>query len=66
MDAVLLRVRKWIISEAFHEPVVNGSCPASQWPIVGAEETAPLFGKIPASFLEIPYLPLTPPPLPAR
>lgn len=34
--------------------------------IVGAEETAPLFGKIPASFLGIPYLPLTPPPLPAR
>ena len=34
--------------------------------IVGAEETAPLFGKIPASFLGVPYLPLTPPPLPAR
>jgi 1-acyl-sn-glycerol-3-phosphate acyltransferase len=34
--------------------------------IVGAEETAPLFGKIPASFLGIPYLPVTPPPLPAR
>ncbi|HEX8822930.1 MAG TPA: lysophospholipid acyltransferase family protein [Archangium sp.] len=34
--------------------------------IVGAEETAPLFGKIPASFLGISYLPLTPPPLPAR
>ncbi|AKJ06084.1 hypothetical protein ATI61_110170 [Archangium gephyra] len=31
---------------------------------VGAEETAPLFGKIPASFLGIPYLPLTSPPLP--
>jgi 1-acyl-sn-glycerol-3-phosphate acyltransferase len=34
--------------------------------IVGAEETTPLFGKLPASFLGIPYLPLTPPPLPAR
>jgi len=34
--------------------------------IVGAEETAPLFGKIPASFLGLSYLPLTPPPLPAR
>ncbi|QRK05848.1 1-acyl-sn-glycerol-3-phosphate acyltransferase [Archangium violaceum] len=34
--------------------------------IVGAEETAPLFGKIPARFLGIPYLPVTPPPLPAR
>ncbi|WP_257460233.1 lysophospholipid acyltransferase family protein [Archangium lipolyticum] len=34
--------------------------------IVGAEETAPLFGKLPASFLGLPYLPLTPPPLPAR
>jgi 1-acyl-sn-glycerol-3-phosphate acyltransferase len=34
--------------------------------IVGAEETVPLFGKIPASFLGLPYLPLTPPPLPAR
>ncbi len=34
--------------------------------IVGAEEMAPLFGKIPASFLGIAYLPLTPPPLPAR
>jgi hypothetical protein len=33
---------------------------------VGAEETAPLFGKIPARFLGIPYLPVTPPPLPAR
>lgn len=34
--------------------------------IVGAEETVPLFGKLPASFLGIPYLPVTPPPLPAR
>jgi 1-acyl-sn-glycerol-3-phosphate acyltransferase len=34
--------------------------------IVGAEETAPLFGKLPAGFLGLPYLPLTPPPLPAR
>ncbi|HYO57392.1 lysophospholipid acyltransferase family protein [Archangium sp.] len=34
--------------------------------IVGAEETTPLLGKLPASFLGIPYLPLTPPPLPAR
>jgi 1-acyl-sn-glycerol-3-phosphate acyltransferase len=34
--------------------------------IVGAEETVPLFGKLPASFLGLPYLPLTPPPLPAR
>jgi len=34
--------------------------------IVGAEETAPLLGKIPAGFLGIPYLPVTPPPLPAR
>jgi 1-acyl-sn-glycerol-3-phosphate acyltransferase len=34
--------------------------------IVGAEETAPLFGKLPASLLGLPYLPLTPPPLPAR
>jgi 1-acyl-sn-glycerol-3-phosphate acyltransferase len=34
--------------------------------IVGAEETTPLFGKIPADFLGIPYLPVTPPPLPAR
>lgn len=34
--------------------------------IVGAEETAPLLGKIPAGFLGIPYLPVMPPPLPAR
>jgi 1-acyl-sn-glycerol-3-phosphate acyltransferase len=34
--------------------------------IVGAEETAPLLGKIPATFLGFPYLPVTPPPLPAR
>ncbi|HEX5748965.1 MAG TPA: 1-acyl-sn-glycerol-3-phosphate acyltransferase [Archangium sp.] len=34
--------------------------------IVGAEETVPLFGKLPAGFLGLPYLPLTPPPLPAR
>ncbi|WPB73036.1 1-acyl-sn-glycerol-3-phosphate acyltransferase [Archangium violaceum] len=34
--------------------------------IVGAEETAPLFAKLPAGFLGLPYLPLTPPPLPAR
>jgi 1-acyl-sn-glycerol-3-phosphate acyltransferase len=34
--------------------------------IVGAEETVPLLGKIPARFLGIPYLPVTPPPLPAR
>ncbi len=34
--------------------------------VVGAEETAPLLGKIPASVLGVPYLPVTPPPLPAR
>ncbi|OJT21446.1 hypothetical protein BO221_26880 [Archangium sp. Cb G35] len=34
--------------------------------IVGAEETVPLFAKLPAGFLGLPYLPLTPPPLPAR
>ena len=34
--------------------------------IVGAEETAPLLARLPAGFLGLPYLPLTPPPLPAR
>jgi 1-acyl-sn-glycerol-3-phosphate acyltransferase len=35
--------------------------------IVGSEETSPLLGRIPASFLGVPYLPLTSPlPLPAR
>lgn len=37
--------------------------------IVGAEETSPLLGRLPASFLGLPYLPLTPLgplPLPAR
>ncbi|RJS25144.1 acyltransferase [Corallococcus sp. H22C18031201] len=32
--------------------------------IVGAEETSPLLGRIPASFLGLPYLPLMPGPLP--
>ncbi|MFL5344668.1 MAG: 1-acyl-sn-glycerol-3-phosphate acyltransferase [Hyalangium sp.] len=35
--------------------------------IVGSEETSPLLGRIPASFLGVPYVPLTSPmPLPAR
>ncbi|MDY7227911.1 lysophospholipid acyltransferase family protein [Hyalangium rubrum] len=35
--------------------------------IVGAEETSPLLGRIPAGFLGVPYLPLTGPvPLPAK
>ncbi|NVJ27752.1 1-acyl-sn-glycerol-3-phosphate acyltransferase [Myxococcus sp. AM011] len=35
--------------------------------IVGAEETSPLLGRIPAGFLGLPYVPLTPPgPLPAK
>lgn len=35
--------------------------------IVGAEETSPLLGRIPAGFLGLPYLPLTPlGPLPAK
>jgi 1-acyl-sn-glycerol-3-phosphate acyltransferase len=34
--------------------------------IVGAEESMPLLAKIPAGALGVPYLPLTPPPLPAR
>ena len=34
--------------------------------IVGAEETVPLLAKLPAGFLGLPYLPVTPPPLPAR
>jgi 1-acyl-sn-glycerol-3-phosphate acyltransferase len=35
--------------------------------VVGAEETSPLLGRIPASFLGVPYLPLTGPvPLPAK
>ncbi|XXF75005.1 lysophospholipid acyltransferase family protein [Myxococcaceae bacterium GXIMD 01537] len=35
--------------------------------IVGAEETSPLLGRIPAPFLGVPYLPVTPPgPLPAK
>ncbi len=34
--------------------------------IVGAEESMPLLAKIPAGPLGLPYLPLTPPPLPAR
>jgi 1-acyl-sn-glycerol-3-phosphate acyltransferase len=35
--------------------------------IVGSEETTPLLGRIPASFLGVPYVPLTSPmPLPAR
>jgi 1-acyl-sn-glycerol-3-phosphate acyltransferase len=35
--------------------------------IVGAEETSPLLGRIPAGFLGVPYVPLTSPmPLPAR
>ncbi|MFY2559515.1 1-acyl-sn-glycerol-3-phosphate acyltransferase [Corallococcus terminator] len=35
--------------------------------IVGAEETSPLLGRIPASFLGLPYVPLTPlGPLPAK
>ncbi|WP_373867621.1 lysophospholipid acyltransferase family protein [Myxococcus fulvus] len=32
--------------------------------IVGAEETSPMLGRIPASFLGLPYLPLMPGPLP--
>jgi 1-acyl-sn-glycerol-3-phosphate acyltransferase len=35
--------------------------------VVGAEETTPLLGRIPASFLGVPYVPLTGPvPLPAK
>ncbi|MET0402974.1 MAG: lysophospholipid acyltransferase family protein [Cystobacter sp.] len=34
--------------------------------IVGAEETVPLLGKLPAGFLGLDYMPLTLPPLPAR
>ncbi|MFY0576041.1 lysophospholipid acyltransferase family protein [Cystobacter fuscus] len=34
--------------------------------IVGAEETVPLLGKLPAGFLGLDYLPVTLPPLPAR
>ncbi|WP_434390310.1 1-acyl-sn-glycerol-3-phosphate acyltransferase [Melittangium boletus] len=34
--------------------------------IVGAEETTPLLGRIPAGFLGLPYLPVTSPPLPVR
>ena len=34
--------------------------------IAGAEESMPLLAKIPAGALGLPYLPLTPPPLPAR
>ena len=34
--------------------------------IVGAEETVPLLGKLPAGLLGLPYLPVTLPPLPAR
>ena len=35
--------------------------------VVGAEETSPLLGRIPAGFLGVPYLPLTGPvPLPAK
>jgi 1-acyl-sn-glycerol-3-phosphate acyltransferase len=34
--------------------------------IAGAEESMPLLAKIPAGALGLPYLPVTPPPLPAR
>jgi 1-acyl-sn-glycerol-3-phosphate acyltransferase len=34
--------------------------------ILGAEESMPLFGRLPGKSLGLPYLPLTPPPLPAR
>ncbi len=34
--------------------------------IVGAEESMPLLAKLPGGLLGLPYLPLTPPPLPAR
>lgn len=34
--------------------------------IVGAEESMPLLAKLPGGMLGLPYLPLTPPPLPAR
>jgi 1-acyl-sn-glycerol-3-phosphate acyltransferase len=34
--------------------------------IMGAEETLPLLGKLPGGFLGVPYLPVTPVPLPAK
>lgn len=34
--------------------------------IVGAEESMPLLAKLPGGMFGLPYLPLTPPPLPAR
>jgi 1-acyl-sn-glycerol-3-phosphate acyltransferase len=34
--------------------------------IVGAEESMPLLARLPGGFLGLPYLPVTPPPLPAR
>ena len=34
--------------------------------ITGAEESMPLLAKIPAGSLGVPYLPLTPPPLPSK
>ena len=34
--------------------------------IMGAEETLPLLGKLPGGALGVPYLPVTPPPLPAK
>jgi len=34
--------------------------------IMGAEETLPLLGKLPGGPLGVPYLPVTPPPLPAK
>lgn len=34
--------------------------------IVGAEESMPLLARLPGGFLGLPYLPITPPPLPAR
>lgn len=34
--------------------------------IVGAEESMPLLAKLPGGLLGLPYLPVTPPPLPAR
>jgi 1-acyl-sn-glycerol-3-phosphate acyltransferase len=34
--------------------------------IVGAEETSPLLAKLPGKLFGVPYLPMTPPPLPAK